>query len=314
MGYMYSADTDLAEECVRNVEQFSSSFADAIDGAVDSLYGIHEDSAISADDYVRFCQNVELPLRAVDRPRDIFGDAVVAAFATAEKTFNSATVQRILARQMARSGVRLMTGFDVLRVREDPAGIRMTGRDQALRARHVFNVTFADINELHQRSGLPGLPLRYDTFLHFVLDLPARYRNAAATVIRGPYASLLPSSFRQGHVLASGRHRTLRTATMHKPSEAIRNRDVGVLYARAVDEAAAYLPVLRRASLRSFTVGTRAAHLDLRTNAYTSKAMVFENFGGLTNYHAVLGGKVSCMFDVAQAIGAIICHPATAAS
>jgi hypothetical protein len=295
-----------------NVERFSSSFGEAIDGAVESLYGIHEDSEINPNDYVRFCQDVGLPLRAADRRDDIFGDAVVAAFATAEKTFNSATLQGILARRMTRSGVKLMTGFDVQHVREDPAGIRMSSRHQALGAGHVFNVTFADINALHRRSGLPVLSLRYDTFLHFVVDLPAEYRNAAATVIRGPYASVLPSSFRQGHVLASGRHRTLRTATRQKPSEAIRNRDAGVRYARAVDEAAAYLPVLRRASLRDFTVGTRAAHLNRRTNAYTSKAMVFEHFGGLTNYHTVLGGKVSCMFDIAQAIGAIICHPAGA--
>jgi hypothetical protein len=208
-----------------------------------------------------------------------------------------------------------VTGFDAHQVRADPAGLRIVGRrGMAVRAAHVFNVTFADINELHRRSGLPGLPLRYDTFLHFVLDLPAQYRHTAATIIRGPFASLLPSSFRQGHVLASGRHRNVRTATMQKPFVAIGHREVGALYARAVQDAAAYLPVLRRADLRSYTVGTRAAHLDRRTNAYTSKAMVFEHFGGLTNYHTVLGGKVSCLFDVAQAIEAIIGCPARATS
>jgi hypothetical protein len=251
-----------------------------------------------------------LPLTAVDRPKDIFGDAVIATFRSAEKTFNSAKVQRILARKLASNGVRVVTGFDVQNIREDSNGIRVTTGDRSLTASHAFNVTFADINNLHERSGLPGLSLRFDTFLHFVLDLPAGYRNTAATVIRGPYASLLPSTFRRAHVLASGQHRRVRGGTNKKPSEVIHDRDIRAVYDRAVADAITYLPVLGNARLLGHTIGTRAAHLDPRTGAYTSKAIVFENFGDLTNYHTVLGGKVSCMFDVAKGVSAILCHTA----
>jgi glycine/D-amino acid oxidase-like deaminating enzyme len=312
MGYMYSADRALALECAENVERFHHWFGPAIDREVLTLFGIHEDSGISPADYVRFCEDMRLPLHLIDRPRDVFGDAVIATFRSAETTFNSAAVQRILAQRMARTGVRLVRGFGVHRVEETSNGLRLTGHGRSLIADHVFNVTFADINALHERSGLPAIPLRYDTFLHFVLELPAPYRHTGATVIRGPYASLLPSSFHRGHVLASAPHRRVRGGTTSRPAEAIRGPEVRAVYDRAVADAIAYLPVLGKATLRGHTIGTRAAQLDPRTGAYTSKALVFSNAGDLTNYHVVLGGKVSCLFDVAGTVAAIIRRPVAA--
>lgn len=46
--------------------------------------------------------------------------------------------------------------------------------------------------------------------------------------------------------------------------------------------------------------------LKARSGAYTSKAMVFNNFGGIQNYHVVLGGKVSCMFDVIKKVRDVV--------
>lgn len=218
-----------------------------------------------------------------DRPADIFGSTVVAAFKSAEKTFNSATLQRILAGQIAAKGIRLLTNFEVHRIREMPDGIRVLNGERALDANYVFNVTFADINDLHKRSGLPLMPLRYDTFLHFLLKLPEEHRTTAATVIRGPYASLLPSSVRQCHLLASARYRTVRSAVIDRPSEVIRRDEIKEAYERAVDEAVTYLPLLGRARLLGHIIGTRVAQLDTQTGAYTSQARVFENYGELPN-------------------------------
>jgi hypothetical protein len=93
---------------------------------------------------------------------------------------------------------------------------------------------------------------------------------------------------------------------MDKPSEVISDAEAEGVYGRALDEATEYMPVLGLARYRGYTIGTRAAHFEPGTNAYTSKAIVFENFGGVQNYHAVLGGKVSCMFDISKDVKAIV--------
>jgi len=306
MGYMYSADPELAHECVENIEKFSDMFGDAVDHQVTSLYGIHEDSQISADGYAAFCNEVRLPLRAVDKPQEIFSKAVTTAFVSAEKTFNSSIIKKILAGKLALNDVKVVTGFDVQRIEERPSGLQVVSDDRIVEADSVFNVTFADINSLHENSGLPKIPVRHDTFLHFVLDLPEKYQNTAATVIRGPYASLLPSSFRQGHVLASGQFRRVQSTTMDKPTEEMTDEGARAIYEQAVEEASEYMPVLGLARYRDYTLGTRTAHFDQVTGAYTSKALVFKDFGGVPGYHAVLGGKVSCMFDVEKPIRSIV--------
>jgi glycine/D-amino acid oxidase-like deaminating enzyme len=306
MGYMYSADPELARECVENIDRFSATFGDAVDGEAKSLYGIHEGSQISAEDYVTFCKRLGLPLEEISRPADIFGDDITAAFSSAEKTFNSAKIQAILLEKMDRLGVRLLTGFEADHVAETAGGLQVVGDSGSIAAKHVFNATFAEMNELHDRSGLSRMPLRYDTFLHFVLDLPEEYRNTAATVIRGPYASLLPSSFRQGHVLASGAHRRVESTTFEKPSETISPENAAAVYERALSEATTYLPLLGLARARGYTLGTRAAYFNPGTGDYTSKAIVANNYGGLQNYHAILGGKVSCMFDITETLKATL--------
>lgn len=306
MGYMYSADPALAHECVENIGQFSERFGDAVDGEVESLYGIHEGSQITAAEYAVFCEEMGLPLDEIDRPADIFGSAITTTFKGAEKTFNSAKIQDALLRRMGKSGIRLVTGFNVSHIAESPNGLQVVNGDHTVTADHVFNVTFADMNGVHDRSGLPKVPLQHDTFLHFVLNLPEAYEHRAATVIRGPYASLLPSTFRQGHILASGAHRRIQSTTFNKPSEAISPEGVVDVYDRAVGDAIEYMPLLGLARARGYTVGTRAAHFDPTTGKYTSKAIIFDNYGGLQGYHAILGGKVSCMFDVTEPLKAVL--------
>lgn len=308
MGYMYSADKELARECVENTQRFINDFGEAIDNEVQSHYGVHRDSEISADQYAAFCEEVELPAtRLRIPPAGLFGIAVDAAFATPEKTFNSARLQELFRRRMGQLGINLVTGFAVQELINVADGLSVEDAEsRAIHADRVINATFADMNGLHERSSLPKITMQHDSFLHFVLSLPEEYRSTAATVIRGPYASLMPSSFRDGHVLASGKYRKVQSAKIDKPADDITQDQVAAIYRQALDDAVEYIPALASAKYKGYTLGTRAAHIDPETGGYTSKALVFKDFGGVPNYHAVLGGKVSCMFDVAEPIREIV--------
>jgi glycine/D-amino acid oxidase-like deaminating enzyme len=302
MGYFYSGDPKLAARCAENAKRFYHTFADAIDSDVTSVYGIHEVSKITADQYAAFCENIGIPLRLIERPKDILGPAITSTFESDEKTFNSAKMRKIFEQKLASNDIRVMTGFSVDKVIKISSGLQVTAGDRVIQADHVFNVTFADINSLNERSNLPKIPIRHDTFLHFVIDLPEKYKHTGASVIRGPYASLLPSSFRGGHVLASGKYRRTQSTTIDRPSEDISNKEIKQRYGQAINEAAEYMPLLKSSKFRGHTLGTRTAHLDTSTGAYTSQVTVYRHFGNLPNYHVVLGGKVSNMFDVTEMI------------
>lgn len=307
MGYFYSGDPELGHECVKNMEKFSDTFGAAVDGDVTSYYAVHKDSNYSADEYAGFCDSLGLPLRIVeDRPKGLFSADITTAFVTAEKTFNSARLQNIFLERLSVNGVRLETDFDVKRVAEGRNGLQVIGANKIVEADRIFNVTFADINGLHERSDLPKIPVKNDTMLHFILGLPDGFESTSATVLRGPYASLMASSFRQGHLLASAKVRKVRSALVDRPPQDVTQEEIRARYEEAIADAAAYMPVLGLAKYKGYTLGTRTAHFDPDTGAHSSKALVFENFGGVANYHAILGGKVSCMFDIAAPVKRLI--------
>ena len=309
MGYMYSGDVSLARECVENIERFEQEFGAAIDHDTISYYGIHEQSEISPEAFEAFCGLVGLrAMRQEITRHDLVNDQVSALYRTPERTFNSKTMQDIILRKFGAQNIRLVTNFGAHSVTENSDGqLNITTNDgREIHADTVFNAAFADINSLHERSGLPLVPMQYDSFLHFVLKLPDTYRNTGLTIIRGPYASLLPSAFRDGHILASAGHRRVASSREAKPNEEISPGQIESVYRAALADASTYMPLIQQSEYKGHTLGIRVAHIEPETGQYTSKALVFEDFGDVKNYHTVLGGKVSCMFDIADSIQKIV--------
>nr|WP_157528101.1 FAD-dependent oxidoreductase [Kibdelosporangium sp. MJ126-NF4]CTQ91492.1 D amino acid oxidase (DAO) family (EC 1.4.3.3) [Kibdelosporangium sp. MJ126-NF4] len=301
-GYMYSADVALAAECVRNHALFTEHFPDAVGNQVVSCFGVHRDSEISAGDYRAFCADLGLPLPAASMR--YFGGDVVAAFQTAERTFDNARLAAIITGRLAGVDVRLSHGVNRVVPRGDGSHDLVMADGTVITAGIVFNAAFADINPLHDRSSFPRVPMRAELFLHFLVGLPDVYRNLGLTVIRGQFASLLPC--RSGHLLAAAAFRRLETSDSVSLSEHVDLRRVSKTHAEAVRECARYLPVLNEAVYRGHVVGTRVAFIDVLTGETTSRVTPLVDFGGVAGYHVVLGGKVPCLFEALEPVLAVV--------
>ncbi|HEU5109034.1 MAG TPA: FAD-dependent oxidoreductase, partial [Micromonosporaceae bacterium] len=156
-GYMYSADVELAAECARNAATFGEHFRDAIDRDVVGYFGVHRDSEIGPDAYEQFCSALELPLRPAPRAaRNYFGGDVVAAYRSAEQTFNPVRLAAIMRDRLAATGVAVRLSAAVRRVvpQDDGSHAVLLTDGSVVSAGTVYNATFADINPLHDRSQL----------------------------------------------------------------------------------------------------------------------------------------------------------------
>jgi hypothetical protein len=296
---MYSADVELAAECVRNSELFTEHFPEVVDRAVRSYFGIHRDSEIGPDAYVEFCRSLGLPLEPAPQC-GYFGPDVIAAYLSAEKTFNGAYLGRILANRVADNLVEVQVARDVHIVDPgEPHAIVMADGD-VVTATTVYNTTFADINLLHDKSGFPRVPIRCEVFLHFQLDLPPEYADVGIAVIRGRFASALPSSARGGHLLAAAAFRRLEMSDSVSLSEYVDARQIDKTQSEAIRECARYLPVLSDAVYKGHVIGTRAAFIDTATSETTSRVTPLLEFDGISGYHVILGGKVPCLFEAAE--------------
>ena len=214
---------------MRNMPAFEKHFGAAVDHEVTAYYGIHRDSSLSPERYEQFCRQVGLPLlSADDRPPALFGDEVVVAYRTAEKTFNAARLAAAMTALLDQAGVEVRPSCAVERIRPTRDGrlALSLATGETVTATVVFNTAFAGINGVHERSGLPPVPTKYDLLLHFLVELPSAYDDVGASVVAGPYAFLSPSSFRGHHILASGHYRTVVSGIDVAPTEVIEEQEV----------------------------------------------------------------------------------------
>ncbi|MEV4316050.1 FAD-dependent oxidoreductase [Actinocrispum sp. NPDC049592] len=297
MGYMYSADVELAEECARNSARFAEQYPEVVDGEVRSYFGIHRASEISPHEYIEFCGSLGLPLYPAPRRR-YFGDGVIEAFLSVERTFNGVKLGRILHRRLG--GVQIQVSRHVHRIEPGEVHSIILSDGDVVTAKTVYNTTFADINPLHDRSGLPRVPIRCEVFLHFLLQLPNEYDGIGIAVIRGRFASALPSSVHGGHLLAAAAFRRLEMSDSVSLSEYVDQRQVDKTHAEAIRECSAYLPALRDGVYKGHVIGTRAAFIDTATGETTSRVTSLLDFAGIRDYHVILGGKVPCLFEALE--------------
>ncbi|ONI70853.1 hypothetical protein ALI144C_50630 [Actinosynnema sp. ALI-1.44] len=301
-GYAYSADLELAAQCARGSAVFAEQFPGAVGAGTSTVFGVHRDSEISPDGYREFCRDLGLPL--APWPSRDFGPDVVASFQSVERTFDNARLAAIMVERLAGVDVRLGHGVNRVVPRDDGSHDLVMADGTVITAGVVYNATFADINPLHDRSCFPRVPLRTEVFLHFLVGVPDSCHDAGLVVIRGPFASLMPSN--AGHVLAATGLRTMATSDTESLSEYVDPGQIDKTYAEAVRECSGYLPALLDSVYQGHSIGTRVVFTDTRTGGTTSRAMPLTDFAGITNYHVVVGGKVPCLVEVLEPVLAVV--------
>ena len=75
-------------------------------------------------------------------------------------------------------------------------------------AEHVFNCTYASINQILHSSSLELIPLKHEMTEMALVDVPEEIRHAGITVMCGPFFSVMPfpSVLMNGHYLHSFSH------------------------------------------------------------------------------------------------------------
>ena len=301
-GYQYPLHVDTAVQTKSNAQRFTDDFADAVDDDVVSLYGIHEKSRISADNYERFCQATNLPYTRTDGPAGgLFGPEVVASFSTAELTFSAAALRGLMKQRAIAAGVDLRTGIGVDFVRATGDTVdAITDDERVIRADNIFNCTYSAINDLHARSDLPSIPSVHERYSLFKVTLPEAARKMSATVIYGPFASIVSNTSAGSHVLAHVTHsncaQSLNSGLISAPTS---EEELTDRYDQTVRDAIGYLPILQEGSRNGQIVEVKSVFGNTPSDG-ERRMQAFSDFGGVLNYNVIFGGKMNSFYDAAE--------------
>ena len=306
-GYQSPLHPETARQNIRNVKRFSDRFSDCVNWDVTSYYGIHADSVVSPPDYEAFCENIGLQYeRDPHLGHALFGDDVVVVYQTNEVTYSAMILQGHLREQLNSANVEIRINCSVNSLQTNGDNIQVLLMDgRFVDAQNVFNCTFSSINDINARSNLPLIRTTHNRLGLFRITLPSRLKDISATVIYGPFASLIASNGEGTHLLAHVKHSNCAEGIDIAPMDDISADELTRRYHASVLDAKRYLPILGEGQYKGgFTEVRSVSGTDSVEGDRT--VQTFRNYGGLENYHVILGGKINCFFEAGEFAVAVL--------
>lgn len=195
-GFHYPRSALTAAKSMVLHRRFAEDFPEAVRSDFQMLYAIaRRRSKVSAKRFHRMFADMGAPIAPATRSQAALFDpaTIEAAFACTEMAFDHSVLARRLGGQLDALGldVRLSTAAVQLEEQAEGVVVRLSSGAE-LFARHVFNVTYAQINSLLRPAGLPEASLKHELTEIALVRPPAQLERFGITVMDGPFFSVMP--------------------------------------------------------------------------------------------------------------------------
>jgi len=304
-GYHYPRSLPTAMRSAANYPTFTREFQDCVDGSFTHIYAVARGtSKVSAYQFRKFCQQVEIPLRAVPASLSrLFNPALIEeTFVVEERAFDAAKLREQIAGRLHSESIEVCCGQEADRITAVPGDdlrVRLAdGRE--VTAPYVFNCGYSQINRLLDRSALAKLPLKHELAELALIETPPVLSNVGITVMDGPYFSTIPFPSLGYHTLS---HVT------YTPHEAWSDTHESVARSFAAPvskspfmlrDAQRYVPMLREARYVKSLFETKTVLP--RNEIDDGRPILCCRHPGANGLFVVLGAKIDNIYDIIQAL------------
>lgn len=267
LGFHYPRDRQTARQCIDGFRAFRSAFPGAVvDGFPNAYFIAAEHSRTTGDQFLAFCDDMELPYRRVDP--SAFAppvDGVALGITTDEVVYDAEILRREIVGRMDASGIEVRYATDIVaahdrgcRIDLVDAGGRRDGFDAAV------NATYANTSRIARSLGLPVVERQFEYVA--VPIVAVAFARVGITVMDGNFVSLLPFGTSDCHTLYHVEHSVLATsvtvdvdaAWLDKATSPFARCDAKALFERIRSASARFVPALADAELVGFLHGPRA--------------------------------------------------------
>lgn len=307
-GFHYPRSALTAVKSMLLHRRFMEDFPDAVVSDFDMLYAIsRKRSKVSAKRFFRMFRDIGAPIRtALPSQEALFDPGMVeGVFACSEAAFDHAILRRLLARRLDLAGVevRMSTALEALEDRAD--GVRATLSDGSeVVSRYAFNITYAQINQVLERSRLPPARLKHELAEIALVEPPEELRGIGVTVMDGPFFSCMPYPAEGLHSLTHVRYTPHDSWTdeagFRSPQLCLAEASEQTRVQHMICDGRRYLPSLARAIPRESlyeikTVLTKNEQDDGRPILYQQKPVG-------SRVLSILGGKMDNIYDLFELV------------
>ncbi len=195
-GFHYPRSALTAVKSMVLHRRFLEDFPEAAVSDFQMLYAIaRRGSKVPAKRFHRMFRDIGAPIEpALPSQAALFDPGrIEAVFACREAAFDYSVLARQLEERLRRAGVDLRLGTEVTGLRDTDSGVlaELSGAG-TLRAGQAFNVTYAQVNAVLDRAGLPRAQLKHELAEIALVAPPPEMDRIGVTVMDGPFFSCMP--------------------------------------------------------------------------------------------------------------------------
>lgn len=205
-GYHYPRSISTALKSSINYKRFCDDFLFAVNNKFKKIYGIAKDnSLVSPNQFEKFCDYINIPLKSIDPGLHFNKNRVEAAFETDEFSFDADKIKNWLIEQIQdKKNVSIFLKLNLIDVEiVNNQYILSFNDDICITAPAVINATYASTNSILDKFNLSPIRLKYE-LCEMILVQPNRFiENVGLTIMDGPFLSLMPFGLTGYHSLSS---------------------------------------------------------------------------------------------------------------
>lgn len=307
-GYHYPRSLLTGYRSRLNFDRFVTEYKAAVVNNFDKYYGIAKIlSKVNSHQFENFCLKIGADFSpASEVINKYFNDNLVESiYKVKEYAFNSHIIRDTLLRRIAKiPSIKLKMGEMVEKIGRDEAGLLVETNKEVYAATRVFNCTYAQLNNIHRKSGLPLLPLKHEIAEMCLVKLPKGMESFSITMMDGPFFSIMPFPTRGLHTLSHVRY-TPHTSWLdnestsperHDAYDYKESLDISTNYKKMYSDVVRFIPALKDMDLVDTISDVKTVLV--KSEQDDSRPILFNSSFGLDGYTCIMGGKLDNIYDV----------------
>lgn len=307
-GYHYPRSILTGYRSAKSFDIFVDEYKDAVVSDFNKYYGIARIlSKVNGNQFEAFCQKINAPCAKDDQIyTTMFNPTLTeAVYKVKEYAFNSRIVRAQLLDRINTIGgieIRFDTTVEVVSQASDDS-VEVVTNTQTLTAERVFNCTYAQINNLHRKSGLELLALKHEITEMCLVELPEGMKDFSITMMDGPFFSIMPFPSRGLNTLSHVRY-TPHFSWLDNKDTPVERQDT-YEYKKTIDmqtnfskmyaDVIRFIPALK--DMKLVDVISEVKTVLVKSENDDSRPILFRSDFGIKGYTCIMGGKLDNIYD-----------------
>ncbi len=303
-GYHYPRSMLTAARSMMLHRRFVRDFGDAVVDDFDMLYAISSrNSSVSAERFRHLFENIGAPISVTTPNRQALfqPDMIEAVFDCTEYAFDYSRLREHLLNQVDTAGLDLEFGAKVIALKEELDAVRVGFADgREMRVGTVFNVTYANVNQLIRSTMVPLAALKHEVTEIVLVRQPADMNGLAVTVMDGPFFSIMPypaeDLYSMTHVRYTPHLSWQDSPDSPPPDDVLRQYPRQSMAKHMINDAARYMPCLGDLEVKKSLVEVKTVLT--KNERDDGRPILFHRQPSNSRIISVLGGKIDNVYDL----------------